>query len=44
MPVIADGCLERQPTITVNGGTHTDVIELSWEDFVQAEHPRIITH
>ena len=44
LPVIADACLERQPTITVNGGTHTDVIELSWEDFVQAEHPRIITH
>ena len=44
MPVIADGCLERQPTITVNGGTHTDVIELSWEDFVQAEHPRIMAH
>ena len=44
LPVIADACLERQPTITVNGGTHTDVIELRWEDFVQAEHPRILTH
>ena len=44
LPVIADACLERQPTITVNGGTHTDVIELRWEDFVQAEHPQILTH
>jgi Ala-tRNA(Pro) deacylase len=44
LPVIADACLEKQPTITVNGGTHTDVIELRWEDFVQAEHPRIIMH
>jgi Ala-tRNA(Pro) deacylase len=44
LPVIADACLEGQPTITVNGGTHTDVIELRWEDFVNAEHPRILTH
>ena len=44
LPVVADACLERQPTITVNGGTHTDVIELRWEDFVSSEHPRILTH
>ena len=44
LPVIADACLEKQTTITVNGGTHTDVIELRWEDFVQTEHPRIIAH
>ena len=44
LPVLADACLAKQPTITVNGGTHTDVIELRWEDFVQAEHPRIIGH
>jgi Ala-tRNA(Pro) deacylase len=44
LPVLADACLEQQATITVNGGTHTDVIEIRWEDFVQAEHPRIITH
>jgi Ala-tRNA(Pro) deacylase len=44
LPVIADACLEGQPTITVNGGTHTDVIELRWEDFVQSEHPRIVMH
>jgi Ala-tRNA(Pro) deacylase len=44
LPVIADACLGKQATITVNGGTHTDVIELRWEDFVQTEHPRIVTH
>jgi len=44
LPVLVDACLERQPTITVNGGTHTDVIELRWDDFVAAEHPRIMTH
>ncbi len=44
LPVIADACLERQSTITVNAGTHTDVIELRWEDFVQSERPQILTH
>ncbi len=44
LPVIADACLEGQPTITVNGGTHTDVIEMSWEDFVNSEHPRMLSH
>jgi len=44
MPVVADACLTRQATLTVNGGTHTDVIELAWSDFVAAEHPRIVTH
>jgi Ala-tRNA(Pro) deacylase len=44
LPVVVDACLESQPTITFNGGTHTDVIELRWEDFVSSEHPRIITH
>jgi Ala-tRNA(Pro) deacylase len=44
LPVVADACLTQQPTVTVNGGTHTDVIELSWDEFVAAEHPRIVTH
>jgi Ala-tRNA(Pro) deacylase len=44
LPVIADACLQRQPTITVNGGTHTDVIELRWDDFVDSERPRILVH
>jgi Ala-tRNA(Pro) deacylase len=44
LPVVADACLEKHATITVNGGTHTDVIELRWEDYVHTEHPRIIAH
>jgi Ala-tRNA(Pro) deacylase len=44
LPVVADACLEKQATVTFNGGTHTDVIELRWEDFVASEHPRIIAH
>ena len=44
LPVIADACLARQDTVAINGGTHTDVIELRWDDFVQTEHPRIVSH
>ena len=44
LPVVADACLEKQPTVTFNGGTHTDCIELRWQDFVDTEHPRIISH
>ena len=44
LPVIADACLARQDTVAINGGTHTDVIELRWGDFVQTEHPRIVSH
>jgi Ala-tRNA(Pro) deacylase len=44
LPVVADACLARQESIAVNGGTHTDVIELRWADYEQAEHPRIIAH
>ena len=44
LPVIADRCLERQPTITVNAGTHTDVIELRWDDFVSSERPLMLAH
>jgi Ala-tRNA(Pro) deacylase len=44
MPVVADACLTKQHTVTVNGGTHTDVIELDWDDFMMAEQPRIVAH
>jgi Ala-tRNA(Pro) deacylase len=44
LPVVADACLAKQETITMNGGTHTDVIELRWEDFERVEHPRMLTH
>ena len=44
IPVVADACLTKQTTLAFNGGTHTDVIELRWEDFVASEHPRIIAH
>jgi Ala-tRNA(Pro) deacylase len=44
LPVVADACLGKQATITFNGGTHTDVIEVRWADYVDAEHPRIIAH
>lgn len=44
LPVVVDACLARQDTVAINGGTHTDVIELRWDDFVEAEHPRIVSH
>jgi Ala-tRNA(Pro) deacylase len=44
LPVYADACLAREGTVAVNGGTHTDVIELAWDAFVAAEHPRLIEH
>lgn len=44
LPVVADACLEKQATVTFNAGTHTDCIELRWQDFVETEHPRIIAH
>jgi Ala-tRNA(Pro) deacylase len=44
LPVVADGCLAREESFVANGGTHTDVIELRWADYVRAEHPRVIEH
>jgi Ala-tRNA(Pro) deacylase len=44
LPVIADECLAERGAIAVNGGTHGDVIELQWEDYVRAEHPQMIGH
>jgi Ala-tRNA(Pro) deacylase len=44
LPVVADACLARQESIAVNGGTHSDVIELRWADYARAEHPQLIEH
>jgi Ala-tRNA(Pro) deacylase len=44
LPVVADSCLARQRTIAVNGGTHEDLIELDWEQYVALEHPRVVEH
>jgi Ala-tRNA(Pro) deacylase len=44
LPVVADACLAAARTFAVNGGTHTDLIELRWEDFAKAEHPRLVSH
>jgi Ala-tRNA(Pro) deacylase len=44
LPVVADACLARQESIVVNGGTHSDVIELRWADYEKTEHPRIVEH
>lgn len=41
LPVVADACLARQDSILFNGGTHTDLIEMAWDDFAQLTAPRI---
>jgi Ala-tRNA(Pro) deacylase len=42
LPVYAHASLARVGRLVANAGTHTDVIEVDWEDYVAAEHPRII--
>jgi Ala-tRNA(Pro) deacylase len=44
MPVVVDACLASQESIAVNGGTHTDVIELRWRDYERSEHPHVLEH
>jgi Ala-tRNA(Pro) deacylase len=41
VPVVADACLARQDSIVFNGGTHTDLIEMAWNDFARLAAPRI---
>ena len=39
MPVYVDPTLERDETITFNGGTHEDAIRMQYEDFKRLVHP-----
>lgn len=40
MPVYVDPTLEKDETITFNGGTHDDAIRMRYEDFERLVHPR----
>jgi Ala-tRNA(Pro) deacylase len=42
LPIVVDSCLGRGGTIVFNGGTHTDLVEMAWEDFTNLERPRIV--
>jgi len=44
LPVVVDECLAEEQSIAINGGTHRDVIELRWSDYVESEHPRVLAH
>jgi Ala-tRNA(Pro) deacylase len=44
LPVVVDACLAHEESIAINGGTHTDVIEISWADYERTEHPRVLEH
>ena len=39
MPVYVDETLEKDETITFNGGTHDDAIRMRYEDFKRLVHP-----
>ncbi len=39
MPVFVDPALEKDETITFNGGTHDDAIRMRYEDFQRLVHP-----
>jgi Ala-tRNA(Pro) deacylase len=41
LPVIADACLSRETSIVFHGGTHTDLIEMRWGDFVSLVRPQV---
>lgn len=41
MDVVADACLAGD-RIAFNGGTHTDLVEMRWDDFRRLVGPRVI--
>lgn len=42
MPVLAEECLAKDKEIAFNAGTHSELIRLSWEDFVRLVRPRVL--
>lgn len=44
IPVVADSCLEGETRIAFNAGTHTDVVEMPWDDYRRIAHPQVLEH
>jgi len=44
LPVLADAHLARHEWICMSGGTHSDVIEMRWDDFRRVALPRVIDY
>ena len=42
MPVFSDESLAKDKEIAFNAGTHSELIRLSWEDFVRLVKPRVL--
>jgi len=42
MPVLAEESLAKDKEIAFNAGTHSELIRLSWEDFVRLVKPRVL--
>jgi len=42
MPVLAKESLAKDKEIAFNAGTHSELIRLSWEDFVRLVKPRVL--
>lgn len=44
VPVVVDRCLAEAGFIAFRAGTHTDVVELRWEDFQRLTSPTIVEY
>jgi len=42
LPVVADEHLAHNEWICMSGGTHTDLIEMRWDDFQRLAHPQVV--
>ena len=42
MPVLAEESLAKDKEVAFNAGTHSELIRLSWEDFVRLVKPRVL--
>ncbi len=41
IPVYSDKMLENDEIVFFNGGTHNDVIQMNYKDFIKLEHPKV---
>jgi Ala-tRNA(Pro) deacylase len=44
IPVFVDSCLAGGSSIFFHGGTHTDVIEMRWDDFERLARPQLVDY
>lgn len=41
LPVIVDETLAEQRSIVMRAGNHEEILEMSWEDYEELEHPKV---